>query len=485
MKHVLSEHEPTTVFVWFEKICSIPHGSGNEGPLADFIEAFARERGLVCHRDGSNNLLVVRPATKGYEHRPAVLLQGHLDMVCEQADGMTHDFTRDGLDLVVEDGWIGARGTTLGGDDGIAVAYMLALLDGAATEHPRLECLFTVSEETGLLGANAFDPSAAGVTASYMINLDSEEEAVITAGCAGGVRTDIHLSPERQAPEGTALHVSLSCLSGGHSGTGITEGHANAIKVLSRILLTAFEQSDGGFRLVSISGGGKDNAIPRSAEAVLDVTAVGLEQRLTQLADAIRKEPWLIPADRSFAFCVTPRDSVCGSAATPDFTKKVLGLLISVSNGVLAMSADLEGFPVYSRNLGVLSTTDESLLISMSSRSPSETLLDASEQELSALASGFGGTATHYARYPGWEYAPVSRLRSVWEQTYTRLIGSPIRVDVIHAGLECGILRHKMPHLDVISVGPTMAAIHTPDERLSIASTARIFHVLCEVLKEL
>ena len=482
---VLRDQKPLSVFEWFEQVCAIPHGSGNEAPLVDFIEDFARQRGLSLVRDEANNLLVVRPATAGYEEKPAVLLQGHLDMVCEQAEGVYHDFARDGLELFVDGDWIGARGTTLGGDDGIAVAYMLALLDGATPCHPRLECLFTVSEETGLIGAHAFDPTAAGVTAPYMINLDSEDESVITAGCAGGVRTDIHLPLSWEEGNHSVLRVSLSGLSGGHSGTEIMGGHANAIKMLSNILLIAFDTLAPHFRLISISGGGKDNAIPRSAEVLLCADYDEVALLLMTLAENVRREPWLISTDRSFDF----RIESCGRrnvrAIIINDTKKALGILASVSDGVQAMSADLPGFPVYSRNLGILSTDDQGIVLSLSSRSPSESLLDASEAEMSALASGFGGHARHYARYPGWEFAPDSRLRSVWEQVYARQTGSPIRVETIHAGLECGILRHKMPRLDVISVGPTMRAIHTPDERLSISSTARVFDVLCDVLKQL
>jgi dipeptidase D len=485
MKHVLSGYEPSSVFHWFEAICAIPHGSENEGALADFIENFAKERKLSYKRDGVNNLFITLPATEGYEQKPAVLLQGHLDMVCESADGVTHDFAVDGLDLFVENDRIGAKGTTLGGDDGIAVAYMLALLDGACDEHPTLECLFTVSEETGLLGATAFDPVAAGVTATYMINLDSEDESVITAGCAGGVRTDIRLPLAREPYQGTILRVALSGLSGGHSGTGIMEGHANALKVLSRILLTVFERSNHGFRLSSLCGGGKDNAIPRSAEAILVSSNADLERLLNEAADAVRHEPWVIPVDRSFDFTVSTLTESSIQATTEAVTENMLGLLMTVADGVQAMSADLPGFPVYSRNLGIASTDENELHLCLSSRSSSENLLDASELELTTLAKGWGGTASHHARYAGWDYAPVSRLRSVWADAYAAQTGTPVRVEVIHAGLECGILRHKMPDLDVISVGPDMHAIHTPDERLSIPSTARVFAVLCDVLKHL
>ena len=483
--NISDNQKALAVWTHFEAICAIPHGSGNEAALASFIEAFAHKRGLPCVRDHANNVFVTREATPGYEDKPSVLLQGHLDMVCEMTDGAKHDFSCDGLTLFVEDGWLGAKDTTLGGDDGIAVAYMLALLDGAASAHPRLECLFTVSEETGLEGAHAFDPVAAGVTATYMINLDSEEENVITAGCAGGVRTDIHLPLVQASTSQKTVRVHVSGLSGGHSGTEITGGHTNAIKFLSRLLLTAFEATDHGFGLVSINGGGKDNAIPRSATAVLACDDPALPTLLCNLAEEARQDPVLIAADRHFEFEAVLCDKPSPKATSAQDTKKVLDLLTTARDGVLAMSEELVGFPVYSRNLGILCTEADRLVLSFSSRSPSDALLDASENELSTLAADFGGTARHYARYPGWDFAPTSHLRSVWTQIYTAQTGLPILVETIHAGLECGILRHKMPHLDVISVGPTMRAIHTPAERLHIQSAERIFDVLQKVLAQL
>ena len=267
---ILSGYEPASVLSFFEDICAIPHVSGDEGAIADYIESFAGTRGLSCYRDGVHNVFIKLPASKGHESAPTVMLQGHTDMVGEKTAGSDHDFSTDGLKLRVDaEGWISATDTTLGGDDGIAVAMMLAILDNPPEPHPAIECLFTVSEETGLEGAWAFDPAAAGATAHTMINLDSEAEGVLTAGCSGGMRTDITVPVTCEPAEGMAVRITLDGFTGGHSGVEIHEGHANAIKDMGRILSALAEPYD--FSLISVSGGGKDNAIPRDCAVTLDL----------------------------------------------------------------------------------------------------------------------------------------------------------------------------------------------------------------------
>lgn len=502
VRRVLAGCEPTAVFGFFEEICAIPHGSGNESALADHVEAFARERGLFCYRDGADNVLIRCPATPGHELASAVLLQGHLDMVCEQDAGVGHDFLRDGLSLAVEDGWIRAEGTTLGGDDGIAVAMMLAMLNDPPEPHPTLECLFTVSEETGLCGAWAFDPQAAGMTATAMINLDSESEGVLTAGCAGGVRTDITVPVQTAQRQGVAVRITLSGFSGGHSGVEIHEGHTNAILALGR-LLGAASESGHPFELVSIDGGGKDNAIPREACAVVSVRdddghgrqrAEALCEAVRTEAERLRAEPNMIAADRAFVCSAEPSADVPISAALqPESTRAVLSLLTLVRNGALAMSAHVPGLVAYSRNLGIIRTLaakdtpdgngiPSCVKLSFSTRSASESHLDDAQRELSRLAELCGGTATHSSRYPGWDYAPVSPLRDAWSRAAEELFGMTLRVEVIHAGLECGILSSKRSGMDIISVGPDMRDIHTPRERLSVDSTARVWRILRAVV---
>ena len=503
---ILSGYEPASVLAFFEDICAIPHVSGDEKAIADYIENFARERGLYCYRDHVHNVFIKHPASPGHEAAPAVMLQGHTDMVGEKTADSTHNFATDGLKLRVSradgaDGWISATDTTLGGDDGIAVAMMLAVLDNPPEPHPAIECLFTVSEETGLEGAWAFDPTAAGATARTMINLDSEAEGVITAGCSGGMRTDITVPVACEPAEGIAVKVTLDGFTGGHSGVEIHEGHTNAIKAMGRLLTSVWETVE--FNLVSINGGGKDNAIPRDCEAVVvvyDFDGEGAQDaetfcRLVQAeADKIRKEPNTIPADKGFT-CVAeilPDPPSYVMDAMGD--RNVLSLLTLVRDGVLSMSAHVKGLVAHSRNLGIVKTLTDgegkpaAVKFSMSTRSASNSHLDDSERELATLAmicTGDSANATHRARYPGWDYAPVSPLRDLWTKVSERMYGVTPRVEVIHAGLECGILCDKLGEMDIISVGPDMRDIHTPREMLSIPSVERTYGLLCETLREL
>ena len=488
---VLSGYEPASVLAFFEDICAIPHVSGDEKAIADYIEAFAKTRGLACYRDSVHNVFIKLPATEGHESAPAVMLQGHTDMVGEKTADSTHDFATDGLKLRVdEQGWISATDTTLGGDDGIAVAMMLAILDNPPEPHPAIECLFTVSEETGLEGAWAFDPVATGATAHTMINLDSEAEGVITAGCSGGMRTDITLPVTCEPAEGVAVKITLDGFTGGHSGVEIHEGHTNAIKAMGRLLL---EENTCGtlFKLASINGGGKDNAIPRGCEAVVLVPRSGAEEFCIGVqaeAENLRKEPNMIPADKSFtciAEILSETPALCMDAKS---THAVLSLLTLVRDGVLSMSAHVGGLVAHSRNLGIIKTFTDgegkptAVKFSMSTRSASNSHLDDSERELATLAAVLGGDATHRARYPGWDYAPVSPLRDLWTRISEETYGVTPRIEVIHAGLECGILCDKLGEMDIISVGPDMKDIHTPREMLSIPSVERTYRLVRETL---
>ncbi|MBE6652499.1 MAG: aminoacyl-histidine dipeptidase [Ruminococcaceae bacterium] len=494
---ILSGLEPASVMAFFEDICAIPHVSGDEGRIADYIEAFARARGLSCYRDAVHNLFVKRPATEGHETAPAVMLQGHTDMVGEKTADSTHDFATDGLKLKVDtDGWISATDTTLGGDDGIAVAMMLAILDNPPEPHPAIECLFTVSEETGLEGAWAFDPVAAGATARTMINLDSEAEGIITAGCSGGMRTDILVHVTCEPAEGIAVKVTLDGFTGGHSGVEIHEGHTNAIKAMGRILGALTEAYD--FALISLNGGGKDNAIPRDCTVTVALRDVNCAESFARAVDAeaalLRCEPNMIPADKTFTCTAEILPETPALCMDDKSTFAVLSLLTLVRDGVLSMSAHVKGLVAHSRNLGIVKTLADGegkpsvVKLSMSTRSASNSHLDDSERELEVLAVAItsdGANATHRARYPGWDFAPVSPLRDLWTAVSEEMYGITPRVEVIHAGLECGILCDKLGEMDIISVGPDMRDIHTPREMLSAPSVERTYRLVCEVLREL
>ncbi len=477
MKYIIEGYQPKKLFEFFEEICAIPHGSGNEAGIADYLVEFAKARGLDCHRDAVNNVFIKAPATKGLEDRPAVLLQGHTDMVCEKNNDTEHDFTRDALKLFIEDGWLGARGTTLGGDDGIAVAMMMAILDGQMP-HPAVECLFTVEEEVGLLGAESFDYSL--VSASRMINMDSEDESCVTAGCAGGLRTDLTIPVEYTDAKGTAIEIKIGGLAGGHSGADVHRGRANANKLLGRILLALSKDFD--FKLCSIAGGSKDNAIPRESVAVICGESLeGFADRAQKLAGEMFAE--MCAEDSGFTLQTNPVPAPA-TCLDQGSTARVICAIATVANGVIAMSNNIEGLVEYSRNLGIIRTEQDSVHLTLSSRSAIESQLDASICELDALAMLCGGSARHHSRYPGWSYAKQSPIRDEYLAAYAALFGKTPEVSVIHAGLECGIIRSRLPEMDMISVGPNMRNIHSPDERLDLASCERFWQVIAHIMSK-
>ena len=479
MNYVVRGYEPRRVFEIFEDICAIPHGSGNEKGIADYIEAFARERNLYVLRDETGNVFVRKSAGAGYEGKEALLLQGHMDMVCEKNADSSHDFLRDGLSLSVKDGQIWADGTTLGADNGIAVAMMLALLETEA--HPTLECLFTVEEETGLAGAKGFDCSV--ITAKRMINLDSEEEWQVTAGCAGGCRTEVVFDYTPEAPVSGAkrVDVAIKGLSGGHSGAEIHCGKTNAAVAMGRLLGAA--RQTGKFNIINIVCDGKDNAIARECFASFtSLCAEDAAERILAEFTELKKE--LAECDKGMVATVRISDVDATSPCVDgDTTDKIIAFLVTVKTGVLKMSNDIGGLVEYSRNLGVIETNDARVKFVLSSRSSLEAQLDLSCRELDTLSSLVCADCRHYSRYPGWEYAPVSPLRDTYISSFKRLYGKDLTVGVIHAGLECGIISSKAPGLDIISVGPNMYDIHSPDEHLDLASCERVFNVLLDVVK--
>lgn len=480
MEYVVQGYEPASAFKIFEDICAIPHGSGNEKGVADYIEAYAKERNLFVTRDGAGNVFVRKNATDGYEDTPAILLQAHMDMVCEKNADSDHDFLRDGLKLSVRDGYIYADNTTLGADNGIAVAMMLAILD--TENHPTLECLFTVEEETGLFGAQAFDASV--VSARRMINLDSEEDYQITAGCAGGNRTEFSFKYTKvPAKEGDLfLEISVTGLSGGHSGAEIHLGKTNAIVLMGRLLARAY--SAAKFNILKFNGGGKDNAIARECFVTLrfenEEAQNAAKRAIISESLSVRKE--INKDDKGLSVGIGKAEA--DLYVDDKTTEMIVAFLSTVRTDVLKMSNQVSGLVEFSRNLGVASTNDEEVRFVISTRSSLEAQLDLSVREFEALASLVGAECSHYARYPGWEFEPASLLREQYIEKYKLLFGKEPSVGIIHAGLECGILSSKMPGIDIISVGPNMHDIHSPNEHLDIASTERIWQVLLAVVSD-
>lgn len=399
-------------------------------------------------------------------------------MVCAKVSDSTHDFDCDGLDLYMEDGWLRARGTTLGGDDGIAVAFMLAILDGELEAHPTIECLFTVEEETGLGGAESFDYSL--VTAKRMINLDSESEGEVCAGCAGGVRSKIDFTPTCELSSGDVITLSIDGLFGGHSGVEINCGRANAIIMTANILREIAKEQE--IALVSINGGEKDNAIPRMCEArfVVENSAAALE--MIENLDAKIRET-LCDADAGLKMSVSVENDV-ENIETIAESGKLLNMLGALKVGVLAMSAHLEGLVEFSRNLGVIEINPERAYITYSSRSSKEEQIDLSISQVNEQVELLGANVKHTGRYPGWDFLPESELRDAYTKKFKELMGKDVETVVIHAGLECGIIKSRIPDMDIISIGPNMRNIHTPDEALQLDSCARLFSVLKAVLSD-
>lgn len=479
MEYIVKGFKPENLFRYFEEICAIPHGSGDERRIAEYIENFARERGLYVIRDSVNNVFVRKNATEKYKNAAPILLQGHTDMVCEKNSDTVHDFLTDPLKLRLEGNFLTADGTTLGGDDGIAVAMMLALLDGTVLdEHPTLECLFTVEEEVGLLGAHSFDYSE--ITANKMINLDSECESEIIVGCAGGIRSDLTLNLHTEELCGEAIEIAVKGLSGGHSGEDIGKGRANANKLMARIL--AALSASAKLNIVSLNGGSKDNAIPRECTAVVAAESLSaLTDALERVTDEICAE--LSTADAGFELIVKCVDAPERMFSDSD-TAAIISLMNEARNGVLAMSEDIEGLVEYSRNFGILETREGEMHFTFSSRSANDSQIDASIEELDMLAKKFGGSARHYSRYPGWSYQRESELREKYIEIYRAEKGEEVNVRVIHAGLECGVIKSKKPNMDIISIGPDMQGIHSPDEKLDLSSCERVFSMLTKLISE-
>lgn len=471
--------EPASVFGFFEEICAIPHGSRNTKKISDFLVNFAKEQGLTYIQDEMGNVILFGEGTCGMENHEPVVLQGHMDMVCEKDADVTLDMATDGLDLTHDGRYIFAKGTTLGGDDGIALAYAMALLSDKSIAHPPLEIIITVDEEIGMLGADAIDVSM--LKGRTLINLDSEDEGIFTVACAGGATATISLPVERRAVYGPCIRLSVSGLQGGHSGAEIHKNRANANKLMGEFM--ARIQKLMPLRLTSLAGGTKDNAIPRSCQATLVAMGIHLE-RINDIAQEFQaevREQYDEPEALIQAFDV---DALGGNSLTDESTAKVIGLLCAAPNGVQAWSQDMEGLVQTSLNLGVLKL-GERLTATFSVRSSVNAEKEVLLEKLRELAAFYEGTYSQMGEYPAWEYKKDSHLREVMVQVYKEMFGKEPKVLAIHAGLECGLLAEKMPGLDCVSIGPQMHDIHTSREKLDIASTARTWNFLLKVLSAL
>ncbi len=471
--------EPKAVFGYFEKICSIPHGSRNTKAISDYLVRFAVEHDLRYIQDQSNNVILFQEGTCGMEDHAPVILQGHMDMVCEKDAGCSIDMEEEGLDVTHDGTSVFARGTTLGGDDGIAIAYALAILADKSIPHPPLEVIITVDEEIGLLGANAIDVSM--LRSRTLINLDSEDEGIFTIACAGGATATLTLNVERRAVYGPCIRLSVDGLQGGHSGAEIHKNRANANKVMGEFMSRV--QKLMPLCLTSLSGGAKDNAIPRSCQATMVAMGINLE-RINAVAEELQaeiRETYDEPEATVQAFDV---DALGGNGLTTESTAKVIALLCAAPNGIQAMSSDMPGLVQTSLNMGIAKLGNH-FTCTFSVRSSVNEEKQALLAKLKEIVEFYGGAYSQMGEYPAWEYRKDSRLRDTMVKIYSAMFGKEPQVLAIHAGLECGLLGEKLPELDCVSIGPQMHDIHTTREKLEIASTERTWNFLLEVLKNL
>ncbi len=483
MQYKIHGYQPASLFQFFEEISAIPRGSGQEKAVSDYLVAFAKARDLWVHQDKAWNVIIRKPASAGAESLPPVMLQGHLDMVCEKRAGVAHDFEKDGLDLVVENGVLRANGTTLGGDNGAAVAAMMAILDDRTLVHPALECVFTTEEEVGLNGAQALDKSL--LSARTMINLDSEDEGVATVSCAGGMRYSLFRPMQRETQQGDLLHLSISGLLGGHSGMDIDLERINAVKLTARVLHHL--RSLGACRLVSFAGGTKDNAIPRECSAALLFAdaeqAARAEQEAQAFVAALQDE--IHPTEPDFACEITRESQVTADVLTEADSNALITAACLAPNGVRRRNPKQGNFVVTSLNLGIVSTEGTEMCLVFAPRSSVTSLQEDTMEQLQLLADTFGFRTEVTGRYPGWAFAENSPIRQVFCDSYQALFGQELRIEAIHAGLECGLFSDALPGLDAIAVGPTIRGCHTPDENLPLDSFERFYQLLTDVLARL
>lgn len=476
----LENCEPKRVFYYFEELCKIPHGSGNTKQISDYLVSFAKEHGLEYVQDEMNNVVIYKPATKGYEDAPAVILQGHMDMVCEKRPDVEHDFTKDPLNISVQDGYVTANGTTLGGDDGIAVAYGLALLESEDIAHPALEVLITVDEEIGLLGAEGIDCSV--LKGKRLINLDSEAEGSLWISCAGGLSGISTIPVQRVEAEGQKAAVKITGLMGGHSGAEIDKKRANANVLMGRFLYSL--QKETAYEIISLAGGQKDNAITREADAELLVEDINAVKACAEkLQKGFREE--YAGTDEKITVEITDLGAASAKVLHPTSREKVLFFLMEVPFGIQKMSGTIDGLVETSTNIGIVKLGEDEFLGSSSVRSSVEVAGAALSDKICYLTEFLGGEYTVQGAYPAWEYRKDSPLRDRMVEVYEEMYGEKPNVVAIHAGLECGLFYKKIEGLDCVSLGPNMKDIHTSEEMLDIASTERVWKYLVKVLEYL
>ena len=505
MKELLEKLDYKNVLYYFTQISNVPRGSGHNDKISDFLVEFAKEQGLFFVQDTAKNIVIYKPATTGYEEHTPVIIQGHMDMVCVADEGVQHDFQNEGLELFVDKDWICARGTTLGGDDGIAVAYGMALLADHTISHPALEVVITTDEETGMYGAKALDPSL--LHGRYLINVDSEDEGIVLAGCAGGVKVTGTLPFRMTENSGTLIELELKGLLGGHSGAEINKYRVNAVYEMARILFDLKKQEK--YLLADLNGGEKDNAIPNTASAkilVPDQSVEKIKEAVFEIFEIHKKELSGREPGIKLEICEKKVDSVF--AADDFWMERLLFVLLQAPDGVQKMSSDIDGLVESSLNLGIFKIkkdpdrSADHLFCSKEEKPDSKQESYCAEfhfsvrssissykhflcDKLKFLFQFFCGEYKEDGEYPAWEYRKDSPLRKEFIQVFEKVYGRKPQIQAIHAGLECGLISEKIPEMDIVSIGPDMKDIHTAKERLCISSSIRVYKFLEELLQSM
>ena len=471
--------KPDRVFKYFEEICAIPHGSGDMEKISSYCEKFALDNSLEYIRDGANNVIIYKPASAGYENAAPVILQGHLDMVCQKDEGVNIDFEKDGLDIYVDGDYLKASGTTLGADNGIAVSMIFAILEDKTLKHPPIEAVLTTDEEIGLIGAGKlpFDK----LSGKKMINMDSEEQEILTVSCAGGSDFRMTLPVKKEKTEGYAVTLAVKGLQGGHSGVEIDSGRVNANVLMGRIL--NFAKSVCDFDIISVNGGDKGNAIPYSSVAQLVIkNPQETAEKINEYAAVIKEE---ISA-REPGFVCEIQVGECGEYDVFEkaLQDSIVYALNCTPNGIMEMSAEIDGLVETSLNLGILKTEETAIVMHYALRSNKKSALKFLEDKMKLFASGVDAAVETFGHYPPWEFKSDSDMQELYKEKYKEKFGQYPLVQAIHAGLECGVFADNIPGIDCISIGPEMHDVHTSKERLSISSTKNMYELVIKVLEE-
>lgn len=482
MNPVLHENDYKNIFNFFTEISAIPRGSKNDTQISNYLVDFAKKRGLQYNQDELKNVIIIKEASSGYEAAPAVIIQGHMDMVCEKTKESTHDFLTQGLELLVDGDFVYADGTTLGADDGIALAYTLALLDDDTVKHPRIEAVFTIDEEIGMEGAAGIDVSE--LKGKYLFNIDSEEEESFLTSAAGGFRGFCKLPVKRVAGKGLKINLSISNLLGGHSGTEIDKNRVNATKLMGRLLFELKQYANLG--LIQMTGGTKDNAITRDTTADIFLFPEDLEEfqnGFDVLKDSYKNE--FLANEPDLTIQMTNMGEGDFEYLHPTSFQKLLFLLINTPHGVQTMSSNIPGLVESSLNLGIFNLDEEKAEFCFLVRSSVNSYTSFIENQLSYITQFLGGDYETRAKYPSWEYKHDSKLRDIMKKTFIEEYGHEPKFEAIHAGLECGFFAEKIPGVDIVSFGPNIYDIHTPKERMSISSTLRVYKYIEKLIESM